>query len=79
MRLTREGAVMGTTLYMPPEMLMQGSVDQRADLYALVVFYELLTGAPPYSGSTPTGVISQILPCPHSHPAQCQSVYPAGY
>jgi signal transduction histidine kinase/DNA-binding CsgD family transcriptional regulator len=61
-RLTREGLILGTPLYMSPEMLAEGRVDFRADLYALgVVFYELLTGKPPYSGSSPTEVISQIL------------------
>lgn len=44
----------GTWAYMAPEQTghMNRSVDARSDLYSLgIVFYELLTGAPPFSAS----------------------------
>ncbi|MCB9674419.1 MAG: serine/threonine protein kinase [Alphaproteobacteria bacterium] len=43
---TRDGAVMGTPAYMPPEQIRDASkVDRRADIYALgCILYELLCG-----------------------------------
>src|SRR5262245_14910470 len=48
--------IAGTLAYMAPEQTgrMNRSVDSRSDLYALgVTFYELLTGALPFSASDP--------------------------
>ena len=47
-RLTREGAVLGTPGYMPPEQLLGGAVDARADVFAFgVVLAEMLLGHRP--------------------------------
>jgi hypothetical protein len=49
-RLTRPGNAVGTPAYMPPEQLIGGTTDVRADIYALgVVFTEMLTGQHPLS------------------------------
>ncbi len=51
MSLTRAGAVLGTSGYLPPEAFRGGStLDGRADQYSLgVVFFELLAKRPPYA------------------------------
>jgi serine/threonine protein kinase len=44
---------MGTPIYASPEQITSGGVDNRSDLYSLgVAAYELLSGKPPFKGST---------------------------
>jgi tetratricopeptide (TPR) repeat protein len=50
---TVAGTILGTPNYMPPEQARGVPVDERADVYALgAMLYFLLTGAPPYAGSS---------------------------
>lgn len=50
-RVTREGATLGSTGYMSPEQARGLSLDGRSDLYSLgVMAYELLTGDLPFHG-----------------------------
>ncbi|PRQ04431.1 Serine/threonine-protein kinase PknB [Enhygromyxa salina] len=51
-RMTRHGVVMGTPDYLSPEQARGGEIGPASDVYSLgCVIYELLTGAPPFSGS----------------------------
>jgi serine/threonine-protein kinase len=51
-RLTEQGFVVGTPIYLSPEQACDEPVDARADLYALgVVLYEMLAGRPPFEGT----------------------------
>ena len=51
-RVTRVGAIVGSSRYMSPEQVQSRPVDLRSDVYSLgIVFYEMLAGAPPFSGN----------------------------
>jgi eukaryotic-like serine/threonine-protein kinase len=52
--VTMAGGVIGTADYMPPEQALDSTtIDHRADIYSLgCTLHYLLTGQPPYSGST---------------------------
>ena len=61
-RLTQTGMLVGTPTYMSPEQINGMPVDGRADQYSLgILFYELLTGAPPFRGETPIAVLMAHL------------------
>jgi serine/threonine protein kinase len=52
----------GTAHYMAPELARGAATDRRADLYSFgVIFYELLTGAPPYEGESALDVIRKQI------------------
>lgn len=62
-RITRAGKTAGTFQYMAPEQI-QGKppLSNRTDLYALgCVFYELLTGKPPFEADSPATVLHMHL------------------
>jgi serine/threonine protein kinase/TPR repeat protein len=63
MSATASTTVLGSPLYMSPEQLLTPkNVDARSDVWALgVILYEMLTGAPPFTGDTQPAVMAAIL------------------
>ena len=66
-KLTLEGQILGTPSYMPPEQGLSRPTDIRSDLYSLgCIFYELLTGQPPFQAANAPEVIYKHIyetPC----------------
>lgn len=60
--VTQTGMVVGTLPYMAPEQVEGRVIDTRSDLFSLgVVFYEMLTGQRPFTGTSAAALISAIL------------------
>ena len=68
--VTTIDAVVGTPAYMSPEQSRSASkVDHRADIYSLgCAFHALLTGRPPFEGSSALDVISKHRTAPVARP-----------
>jgi serine/threonine protein kinase len=63
--LTATGMVVGTPTYLSPEQVTGEPSDHRADIYALgVMAYEMIAGAAPFVGPTPTAVLMKRLAGP---------------
>jgi ankyrin repeat protein len=53
-QISRSGSVMGTPKYMSPEQCRGERLDKSSDVYSLgVIAYQMLTGEPPFTGTTP--------------------------
>jgi serine/threonine protein kinase len=58
--VTRTGEIFGSPYYMSPEQCLGKNIDLRSDIYALgCVFFEALTGLPPYSAETALATMMQ--------------------
>lgn len=77
-RISVEGPIVGTVLYLAPEAALRKTVDGRADLYSLgVMLYEMTTGQLPFSADDPLAVISQHLYAPVVPPRAIQPDIPS--
>jgi len=67
--------VKGTPAYLAPEQIQGAEQDQRSDQFSFgIVFYQMLTGVPPFEGNSVGAVCSQIL---HKEPVAPSNLNPA--
>jgi Tol biopolymer transport system component len=60
--LTQQDVIVGTLNYMSPEQLQSREADARSDIFSFgVVFHEMLTGKPAFTGASAASVIAAIL------------------
>lgn len=78
--LTSTGMTIGTFAYMAPERFSNTDISPRADIYALAcVFYECLTGVPPYPTENLPALINAHLNAPIPRPTERRPELPAGF
>jgi serine/threonine-protein kinase len=71
---TQAGMIVGTPLYLPPELLQGQEADARADVYSCgVVLYEIFTGSLPFTGSNAMEIMLKHL---REQPAPPRSHWP---
>src|SRR5712691_6304161 len=78
-RMTETGMSLGTPHYMSPEQAMgEREITARSDVYALgCVLYEMLTGDPPFTGSTAQAIVARVVTeSPRSLTAQRRTIPP---
>jgi serine/threonine-protein kinase len=57
-RLTHEGSIVGTPLYIAPEMVTADEATPRTDIYAFgIVIYQLLAGVAPFESISPVDLL----------------------
>ena len=65
--LLAEGDIAGTVDFLSPEQAMNHPLDERSDIYSLgATFYALVTGHPPFNGSTAQKLMQHQLKDPPS-------------
>jgi serine/threonine protein kinase len=61
-RLTNPGSTMGTPEYMSPEQCQNKNVSFQSDIYSFgIVFYEMLSGNPPFIGGSNLSILNRHL------------------
>ncbi len=61
--------ISGTKSYMSPEQIRGSQLEQRSDVYSFgCVLFELVTGKPPYTGTSPSDLLNKHLSAPIPSP-----------
>lgn len=58
----KQKAIMGTRTYIAPEIILKNPPTAQSDIYSLgVTFYEVVTGAPPFAGLSPSDLLKKHI------------------
>ena len=72
--ITHTGAMIGSPAYMSPEQIKGNELDGRSDVFSLgVMFYEMVTGSRPFTGSSFSAIIMSILESELTPPSEVNS------
>jgi serine/threonine protein kinase len=78
-QVSGSGRIMGTPAYLAPEQILGEPHSTRSDLFSLgIVLYQMLTGVPPFDGSSVAAVCAQILTADPVPPSRRNPALPAG-
>jgi serine/threonine protein kinase len=78
-QVSGSGRMMGTPAYLSPEQIHGEPQNTRSDLFSLgIVLYQMVTGAPPFEGSSVSAVCARILSADPVPPTQRNPALPAG-
>jgi serine/threonine-protein kinase len=77
-RMTETGMSLGTPHYMSPEQAMgERKITARSDVYALgCVLFEMLTGDPPFTGSTAQAIVAKVMTDEPAAPSRHRKAIP---
>ena len=78
-QVSGSGRIMGTPAYLAPEQILGEPHSTRSDLFSLgIVLYQMLTGVPPFDGSSVAAVCAQILTTDPVSPSRRNPALPSG-
>ena len=78
-QVSGSGRIMGTPAYLAPEQILGEPHSTRSDLFSLgIVLYQMLTGVPPFDGSSVAAVCAQILTSDPVPPSRRNPALPSG-
>ena len=78
-QVSGSGRIMGTPAYLAPEQILGEPHSSKSDLFSLgIVLYQMLTGIPPFDGSSVAAVCAQILSTNPPAPSKRNPALPPG-